>query len=370
MPPKSTKRAPSPSESEGSADSTPPRRDLLPLDQLWTLKIKAEQLVETWEDETSLLETLEKIIDSAEGIITSLPEDSLTDEGMPDEDAVEEGLDDEQREYLEGLGILAELRQSFGDLKFLQGFALQERAKLPFAPNPSSFKGPKKRKATEVDLAITTLDQSMAAWELALLVVSESDPNPYVFAVLGGLRGSSAARGLLAIRDGDVQQQKELLMNCENYEQHFYTPEIGQVLEDGIDWFLTEHGDPILPFIRSIAALAVAAGAITNLNRPKRTKLVATYNKHLAEYEASFAAVKKDKMGDNGPKWTHAVAQAVADGLVAEFKLRQQVVDEDKQAGEDVDSTEARAVAEKGEFCVQAHFDRADDIFLVQLFKR
>jgi len=114
----------------------------------------------------------------------------------------------------------------------------------------------------------------------------------------------------------------------------------------------------------------VAAASITNLNRPKRTKLVATYNKHLAEYEASFAAANKDRMGDYAPKWTFAVAQAVADGLVAEFKLRQQVVDEDKKAGEEVDAAEARAVAEKGEFLLLARSSKLTPFLILQLFKR
>ncbi|ORY89136.1 hypothetical protein BCR35DRAFT_300959 [Leucosporidium creatinivorum] len=360
MPPKSKKRAPSPAEPEALADSTAPRRDLLPLDQLWALKIKAEQLIEQGDDEAAVLELLEKITDSADGIIGSFPEDSF-DEGMIDEDAVDDGLDDEQRKYLEELGILGrDLGGNFGDLRFLQGFALQERAKLPFAPNPSS-KGPKKRKAADINPAIATLDQSMSAWEAALQVVSESEPSPYVLAVLGGLFGSSAARGTLAIRDGDIQQQKELLMNCENYDSLIHGDDLPDVFSYS-SWFLSKHGDPFLPYIRSIAALTVAAGSITGHNRAKRTRLVATYNKHLAEHEASLATVKKDELHGNGPKWTFAMAQAVADGLLAEFKLRKQVVDEGKEAGEEFDATEARAIAEKAVQALSRSINLIDDL--------
>lgn len=72
---------------------------------------------------------------------------------------------------------------------------------------------------------------------------------------------SSAARGLLAIWDGDVQQQKELSMNRENYEQHFHGLGFGGIVGHSSEWFLPKHGDAILPHIRSIAALAVAAGS-------------------------------------------------------------------------------------------------------------
>lgn len=81
MPPQSYKRALSPSEPSGSAETTCPRRDLLPLDQLWALKIQDEQLVESGEDQDSLLGTLEKITDGADAILASFPEDAYDDEG-------------------------------------------------------------------------------------------------------------------------------------------------------------------------------------------------------------------------------------------------------------------------------------------------
>lgn len=94
------------------------------------------------------------------------------------------------------------------------------------------------------------------------------------------------------------------------------------------------------------------------------------YNKHLAEYEASFAEVKKEDLGNNGPKWTYAVAQAIADGLVAVFKLRLQVIDDGREAGEEVDSTEARALAEKGDFSLPVHSNITNATSSIQALSR
>lgn len=67
------------------------------------------------------------------------------------------------------------------------------------------------------------------------------------------------------------------------------------------------------------------------------------------------------------PKWTFVMAQAVADGIFADFELRQQAVDEGKEAEEKVDSNDAPATAEEGESYLPSQSGMADAFLPPQL---